>query len=89
MRTNKQSGFAVLELVLVFVGLAIIALVTFHVLSARQASDQPPTASQTNTAPSDIKSDADLAAAEKELDKENLDAETSDEAQLDAELANF
>ncbi len=92
MRT--QRGFSAVEVVIaVFVVGAIVAT-GYLAYSRMQNSEKAPTAAeQTNQAntPSapTIKDASDLDAAAAALDNTNVDASTSDSAQLDSEANNF
>ncbi len=88
MKQLKQSdGFAVVEVVILIVVVALIGFVAVRTYNQRAASTTTtpsPTASK-----SDIKSDADIKTAETQLTDEDLDTVTKEETSLDGEAANF
>lgn len=84
---KKQSGFAVLEIVLVLVVVAVLGFTAFTYFNNRQAGNEAATANV--AAAPQITSTADLTTAETALDQLDIDANTLDSAQLDAELNSF
>lgn len=90
---KKQSGFAVLELLLIVVVLGAIGFTAVTYYSHRQqaVTDTTGSVAATVTVPSapQISTTADLTTAESTLDQLNVDASSTDSSQLDAELTNF
>jgi hypothetical protein len=84
---NKQSGFAVFELVLVVVVVAILGFTVYNFLSNRADS---PTASNISVpnAPQ-VTTASDLNKADDTLDSINVDEANLDSANIDAELSAF
>ena len=86
--TKRESGFSVVEFVLVLVFLAGIVGVGYWVMH-RNDNKQPAAVtsnSSTPTAPT-VQKTSDLDSASQTLDQTNVDAATSDSSQLDS-LAN-
>ncbi len=89
---KKQSGFAVLEILLLVVVVAILGYTAVTFIGHQQAAtDTTGSTAATVTVPAapQINSTADLTAAESAVDQVNVDAGTADSSQLDSELANF
>ena len=87
---KKQSGFAVLEVVLVAVVLLVVGVTVFSYVSRTSSDDTGSTAS-TATVPAapQVKSTADLDKASAALDSVNVDDNYKDSAQLDLEMTSF
>ena len=87
---KKQSGFAVLEVVLVAVVLLVIGVTVYSYVS-RTASDDTGSTASTATVPAapQVKSTADLDKASAALDSVDVDDNYKDSAQLDLEMTSF
>ncbi|MDF2461734.1 MAG: hypothetical protein K0S68_1137 [Candidatus Saccharibacteria bacterium] len=84
---NKQSGFAVFELILLVVVVGILGFTVYNFVSNRASS---PTASNVSVpnAPQ-ISSANDLVEAGKILESVNVDEANLDSTNLDSELSAF
>lgn len=82
MRLSKQGGFAVLEVILLVVVVALVGFAITKVVS-KTAGPAAKTDQTNQNKPTEIKT------AEQDLDKQNLDSPTPDENQLDTDLATF
>jgi len=89
---KKQSGFAVLEVLLLVVVVAILGYTAVTYIGRQQAStDTTGSTAATATVPAapQVSSTADLTTAENVVDQMDVDANSTDSSQLDSELANF
>lgn len=96
MRIIKpQAGFTAIELVLVVVVLGLIGFTTVKAYDAHNVAskDQAPTVQSAKLeavpAAPVITTDADLSTAASTLDSMNVDENSSDSSELDADLASF
>ena len=98
--TNKQSGMTIVEVVLIAVIVGMVGFVGYWVYDANKTSERQFKQSATDTSnkstessdlqnASEIKSTADLNAAESELDQVNPDDSAPDETQLDGQMGAF
>jgi Tfp pilus assembly protein PilE len=89
---KKQSGFAVIELLLIVVALAVIGFtaVTYynHTQMASNSANQPSPTASVPIAPQ-IHSTDNLSAADTMISQMDVNANSTDSAQLDTELSNF
>lgn len=93
MKLSKNiTGFTVFEFVLIVGVVGILGLVGYNVYSRNQTtttgSGSSAVAEKATTDASEIKSEQDLADAEKVLDQTDVE-NSSESAQLDADLALF
>ncbi|GEM_PF-2696148 len=85
---KKQSGFAVLEVLILVVVVAILGFTAVTYMGHQQAATDTSATASVVSAPQ-ISSTADLTTAENVVDQMDVDANTTDNSQLDSELANF
>jgi hypothetical protein len=88
---KKPAGFAAFELILVAVVVAVLGFTAYNYFTRVSVSDDTGPTGSTVTVPQapEIKSASDLDAAAKTVDSVNVDENTLDGAQIDAELSNF
>jgi Tfp pilus assembly protein PilV len=87
MRQPKQSGFAVLEVILVLVVVAVLGFTVYNFVSNRAEAPQA-TSANVPSAPA-VNKASDLTTAKKTLDQINVDEAAIDSADIDAELSAF
>jgi uncharacterized protein (UPF0333 family) len=87
---HKQTGFAAFEFVLLAVVVAVLGFTAYNYLGHKAVDSTGSVAVSANvpSAPQ-VKSTKDLDTAATTLDQVNVDENTLDSTQLDAELANF
>jgi hypothetical protein len=91
---RHTTGFALVEVLLIGVGLVLVVAAGYAVMKYNNKDKVAPTATQqvengtTPDAP-DIKDDSDLTAAETALDQTSVEAVASDSAELDAQTEDF
>lgn len=92
MSHSSQSGFSIIELVIVVAVVTLGGFLGFTYFAAQKAQVADTATSQARTADVPaapvVNTTADLTAAEKALDSITVGS-ASDSSQLDAELANF
>jgi hypothetical protein len=84
---NKQSGFAIFELILVVVVVAILGFTVYNFISNSAGSPAASNVSVPN-APA-VNSASDLNKASDTLDSINVDEANLDSTNIDGELAGF
>lgn len=103
MKRNAQSGFAVVELIVVVVVVAAIAGVGYFVMhkhsdsktSSKASTSKTATSSQTQSASTDtaavpeVNKASDLNNAMQTLDQTNVASGSADSSQLDTQASNF
>ena len=93
--TKAQAGFTAIELVLVVVVLGLIGFTAVKAYDARNVAsrDQAPTVQSAKLeavpAAPVITTDAELSTAASVLDSIDVDENSSDSSELDADLASF
>ncbi len=88
---RRQSGFSLIEVVLVIAVVVIVGLVGYNLYNMQQARQQDTTTTQQKAAaeaPATISTKADLDASAKALDATTLD-NTTDTATLEKDIPSF
>lgn len=85
---RTQTGALAVEAALLVVLLVIAGFVVLKVKSTHPSTPSGVATSVTAKF-KEVKTEADLTAADQQLSQENLDAQTPEESQLDTDLATF
>lgn len=86
---KRQSGFAVLEVLLLVVVVGILGFTAVNYYNRTAGVGAQEAATATVPAAPQVSSTVDLTTAENTVDNMDVDASSTDEAQLDSELNNF
>jgi len=87
---RTQDGFSAVEGFIIVIVLVVIGGAGFMMVKRHANSDPKPTTTSTAApAAPEIKSTGDLTKAEQTLDDTNIEAASTDSAQLDAQLNGF